>query len=739
MRLRAWGEGPRRGDEGRQQAPSKWLPLFRHFVTPSPHEDGEKGKKSAVRRVAARGLLAVIALTLLAALSLELAIRRLEPLPMGRAETTSVTVLDRDGVLLRAYTTADEHWRLPIAVADVDPLYLRMLIAFEDRRFYMHPGVDPVATLRAVAQVARHGRIVSGSSTLTMQVARLLDGVHARDASGKFKQMLRALQIERRFSKAEVLRLYLQLAPFGGNLEGVRAASLAYFGKEPRRLSPAEAALLVAIPQAPESRKPDKSPHAARVARDRVLARALAAGVIKPEDLSLARHEPVPTLRRDFSKLAPHLSDAEREADPARHIHRLTLDAGLQAKLETIARDHANALGQGVSAAIVAVDHASGEILAEVGSPGLLDDSRAGAVNMARAVRSPGSTLKPLIYGLAFEAGLAHPNTLIEDRPTRFGTYVPKNFDRDWHGTVTIREALAQSLNIPAVSLLEAVGPQKFFGRMQQAGLEPQLPKDAEPTLAIALGGLGLRLVDLAQLYAGLARGGDVVALRHRQLEMTQLPERSRQRLLSPVAAWYIADILRNAPAPAHAKTGQIAFKTRTSYGARDAWAAGFDGRHTIAVWVGRADGAAVPGLAGRASAAPLLFDAFQRIAAQRTPLPPAPRDTLKANGADLPPPLRRFNPSLEAAEVTSVAYRTPPLRIAFPPDRAELDVDASDGVVVKAEGGVMPLTWLVDGAPVQSESQRRELTLPGKRQGFVKVSVIDATGRTDRVTIRLK
>ncbi len=729
---------PRLVEDGFRQRKAKLAP----HPNPPPRGGREPASRAGVRswsKMAQRAAVVLGVAIACASLALEITIRRLDPLPMARAENTSVTVLDRDGVLLRAYTTADEHWRLPIAAADVDPLYLKMLIAFEDRRFYVHPGVDPVATLRAVGQVARYGRIVSGSSTLTMQVARLLDGIHARDAAGKLKQMLRALQIERTYAKSDVLRLYLQLAPFGGNLEGVRAASLAYFGKEPRRLSPAEAALLVAIPQAPESRKPDRSPNAARVARDRVLARAVAAGVIKPEDMNLARLEPVPTVRREFSKLAPHLADAEREANPERRVHRLTLDAALQARLESVARDHARVLGQGLSAAIVAIDHATGQVLAEVGSAGFLDESRAGAVDMARAVRSPGSTLKPLIYGLAFEAGLAHPNTLIEDRPTRFGTYVPKNFDRDWHGIVTIREALAQSLNIPAVSVLEAVGPLKFYGRLQQAGLAPQLPKDAEPTLAVALGGLGLRLVDLAQLYGGFARGGEIVSLRHRQVDATEAAAPPRQRLLSPVAAWYVADILRNAPAPAHARTGQIAFKTGTSYGARDAWAAGFDGRHTIAVWVGRADGAAVPGLAGRPSAAPMLFDAFQRIADQRTPLPPAPRDALKATGADLPPPLRRFNPSAETPDAHSAAYRSQPLRIAFPPDRAELDSEASDSVVVKADGGVLPLTWLIDGAPVSADGHRRELTLPGQRQGFVKVSVIDAAGRTDRVTIRLK
>ncbi len=674
---------------------------------------------------------------------LEVAIARLDPLPMARAESMSVTVLDRNDALLRAYTTADERWRLPAEVKDVDPLYLKMLVAYEDRRFWSHAGVDPLSTLRAIGQLVRRGRIVSGSSTLTMQVARLLDGVHERDAGGKVRQMLRAIQIERTFNKVQILALYLRLAPFGGNLEGVRAASLAYFGSEPRRLSPAQAALLVAIPQAPESRKPDRFPEAALKARERVLERALAAGVIKADDAALARREPVPHSRQEFPKFSPHLADTVKDAAPGRSVHRLTLDLKAQTGLEALAREHVRTLGQGLSAAIIAVDHGTGEIVAEVGSPGLFDQSRAGAIDMAHAVRSPGSTLKPLIYGMAFEAGLAHPDTLIDDRPTRFGTYVPKNFDRDWHGTITIREALAQSLNIPAVAALEAVGVGKFYGRLQQAGLDPQLPKDTEPTLAIALGGLGLNLAELAQLYAGIARGGDQISLHASRDEPTDTKlSGPRARLLSPVAAWYVTDILKHAPPPANAKAGQIAFKTGTSYGSRDAWAVGFDGRHTIAVWVGRADGAAVPGLAGRPSAAPLLFDAFQRLAEKRTPLPPAPQGVLRATGADLPPPIRRFNSGSEVTDAATAcsAFRVAPLRIVSPPDRAVVDADASDGVAVKADGGALPLTWMVDGAPVEtSQTHQRDLSLPEGARGFVKVSVIDAAGRVDRITIRIK
>jgi penicillin-binding protein 1C len=668
--------------------------------------------------------------------------QRMTPLSLARAEALSVTVLDRDDRLLRAYTSADGRWRLPVEPNEVDARYLAMLLAFEDKRFRSHRGVDPYALARASWQLARHLRIVSGGSTLTMQVARLLAGEHQRSAIGKLRQALRALELERKLSKDAILAVYLRLAPFGGNIEGVRAAALAYFGKEPRRLSLAEAALLVALPQSPELRRPDRFPGAARRARNRVLAHAAAQGLVSRAEATRAMTERVPTGRREFPMLAPHLADALVEPNRTRLVHRLTIDAAAQAKLEQLAREHAGALGGPLSAALIAVDHRSGEVIAHVGSPGYLDEQRYGAVDMTSAVRSPGSTLKPLIYGLAFEAGLAHPETLIEDRPARFGAYVPKNFDQDWHGTVTIRMALAQSLNIPAVKVLDALGPQKLFARLAQAGITPVLPKAAEPSLAIGLGGLGLRLGDLAALYAGLARGGEAIVLQYRRDAGAPQIATANVRLLSPVAAWYVSDILRNAPAPANAKPGQIAYKTGTSYGFRDAWAVGYDGRHTIAVWVGRPDGATTPGLAGRTAAAPLLFDAFARLATRRTPFAPAPSGAVMVSGADLPPPLKRFR---EAKEETSAsgdgAYLEPAVQIAFPPDRSEIEAEDGDGtgVVVKAEGGALPLTWLVDGIPIESDPIRREAELPAATRGFHKLSVIDAKGRADRVTIRLK
>ncbi len=698
---------------------------------------------SRARRWIYGALLALVMLPLAAYGAVRLSMDWLGPPPLERADQLSVTVVDRNDVLLRAFTTPEGRWRLPVTVEAVDPRYLQILFAFEDRRFYEHGGVDILAALRAVWQLISHQEIVSGASTLTMQVARLLDGEHVRTLSGKWWQTIRALQLEQRLSKTEILELYLRLAPFGGNLEGVRAASLAYFGKEPKRLSVGEAALLVALPQSPEARRPDRVPQAARRARDRVLERAVEHGVISAVEADRARREIVPRQRREFPKLAPHLSETEVALHPTARKHHLTIDADLQRQIESLALERARALGPQMSVAVLVVDHRSGEILAHVGSPDYLDKTRLGPIDMVGAIRSPGSTLKPIIYGLAFEAGVAHPETLIEDRPTRFGLYRPQNFDEEFRGSVTIREALAHSLNIPAVKVLNVIGPGRLVGRLRRGGAMPVLPAAEEPTLAIALGGLGLSLHDLAGLYAGLARGGEAVTLRHVSNEPGRMALPARQietarRLLTPVAAWYVSDILKDAPPPAAAISGRLAYKTGTSYGYRDAWAIGYDGQYTIAVWAGRADGSSTLGLTGRGSAAPILFDAFQRLGERRAPLLTAPAGTLRVAGADLPPPLKRFAEPGDAVPMTG--HLEPVVQISFPPDRSELEVDeADDLVMLKADGGVLPLTWMVDGAPIASDPHRREAVWEPDGRGFVKLTVTDAKGRVDRVTVRLR
>ena len=614
-----------------------------------------------------------------AALALETALWSLGPPPLGEVNASSTIVVDRKDRLLRAFTTPDGRWRLPVERAQVDERYIAMLLAYEDRRFARHHGIDPLSIARAGVQLLANGRIVSGASTLTMQVARLIEGEHERSATGKLRQMLRAIQIERLLDKDEILDVYLKLAPFGGNIEGVRAASLTYFGKEPKRLSAGEAALLVALPQSPEARRPERNAGRASRARDRVLDRMAAHSVLSKAEAEHAKLERVPTVRQEFAKLAPHLAESEVKADGDARIHRLTLDRDIQQGMETLAREQIARLGSRLSTAILVIDHGSGEVLAHVGSADYFDTTRFGAVDMIRAVRSPGSALKPFIYGMAFESGFAHPETLIDDRPVRFGSYAPKNFDEGFHGTVSIREALQQSLNIPAVKVLAQVSPQALVGRFRRLRMVMNLPDRSEPSLAIALGGVGFRLNDLAALYAGLARGGEAVRLIHRQEDRTATKSTEPpRRILSPVAAWYVTDILSGAPPPENARKGEIAYKTGTSYGYRDAWAVGYDGRTTIAVWVGRPDSAATPGLTGRTAAAPILFDAFQRLGRKLEPLPGRPAEAVAAKGNALPPPLRRFHFGND--ETTAGTPSDPPVMIQFPPDRTELEAEMAEG-----------------------------------------------------------
>ena len=662
----------------------------------------------------------------------------LGPLPLAQAQQVSTSIVDRNGKLLRAYAMADGRWRLPVdAKTGVDPGYIKLLLAYEDRRFYSHAGVDALALGRAAFQLVTRGHIVSGGSTITMQLARLMEPRRERSVYAKLRQMVRAIEIERQLTKDQILDLYLALAPFGGNLEGVRAASIAYFGKEPKRLSLAEAALLVALPQSPETRRLDRYPDAARAARDRVLDRMVEDGRVGPEDAVQAKTTPVPGLRKPMPILAPHSADQAVANVKDAPVIRLTLDAGLQKALEALARDRAIALGPNVSIAILAVDNESGDVLARVGSPDYFDDRRAGQVDMTRAVRSPGSTLKPFIYGLAFEDGFVHPESLIDDRPIRFGSYAPENFDMTYQGTVAVRRALQQSLNVPAIVLLDRVGASRLASRLKQAGANLVLPKDEAPGLAMGLGGVGVSLQDLVQLYSGLARLGNTRPLR--EIEASG-DRRDSLRLMDQVAAWQVGNVLMGTPPPENAPHNRVAFKTGTSYGYRDAWSVGFDGRMTLGVWVGRPDGAPVPGLVGRTAAAPILFDAFARTGKLPMALPKPPKGALLASNAKLPLPLRRFRP---LGELVRTGSEQAP-HIQFPLNGSRIDVDRTSGgqfsaMPVKVAGGVLPMTMLVNGVSAGEIDGRRQRLVDPPGPGFARLTVIDATGAADTVVIRIQ
>ncbi len=642
-------------------------------------------------------------------------------LPVVLSET-STEVRDRNGRLLRAYQVGDGIWRLK--PGPVDATYLTMLKRYEDKRFDTHAGVDPLAMLRAVGQALWNGRTVSGGSTLTMQVARLLEDGSTGRWSGKLRQMRVALALERRLNKAQILDLYLTHAPFGGNLEGVRAASLAWFGKEPRRLTAAQAALLVAIPQSPEARRPDRHPDAARAARNRVLFRMQVQGVLPLAEVRSATEERLPESQRPFPALAPHLADRKRAQFPGRPRHDLTLNATAQAQLERLISQAAQEAGRAMSAALVVADVKSGEIIASVGSPSYSAD-RQGFIDMTQAIRSPGSTLKPLVYGLAFDQGLAHPETLIHDGPVQFGRYAPRNFDGQFRGDVRVRDALQMSLNIPVVKLTNALGSSRLMSALRRAGTDPKLPS-GKPGLAISLGGIGMSLQDLVQLYAGLARGGQGLVLRD---DLMGAPVESG-RVLSSVAAWHVGDILSGLTPPPGASEGVLAYKTGTSYGYRDAWAIGYDGRHVIGVWMGRADGTPVPGVFGGDMAAPVLFRAFGRLKPEFDPLPPPPAATLILGAAELPRPLQRF-------EARSGADKGNRPSLIFPPNGARLKTQG-ETLAIKLRGGQAPFVVLANGVPVARSMQTREFEIESPGQGFSRLVVIDGMGQSDRADIRI-
>ena len=650
------------------------------------------------------------------------ALDRAFPPDLSRLKPSPV-VEDRHGAMLRAFRTADGQWRLPVDSAAVSPNYLRLLVAVEDKRFRSHHGVDPLAVVRAIRQLVTRGHVVSGGSTLTMQVVRMLEP-RPRTLRSKVIEAFRALQIEARMSKPAILSAYLTLAPMGGNLEGVRAGSLAWFGKEPRLLSEPEAALLVALPQSPRATRPDAHALRARAARDRILARALDAGLL---DRSAATAAPVPTRRLALPFLAPHLAERLVAADPAAvEPIRTAIDARVQADVERLLRGTLDELPQPVNLAAIVADWRTGEILARAGSGNYRDAARRGTIDMTLAVRSPGSTLKPFVYGMAFDGLLAHPASLVRDEPTRFDDYAPHNFDGGFDGDVTIRRALQASLNLPAVVVLQRLGPVVFAQRFREAGLPLTFDDDTvAPSLPVVLGGTGMTLGRLVAAYAALADGGSVKPLVERY--GLERPRGGEAALMRRPAADAVVDILAGVPAPKGfaSRSGHVAYKTGTSYRFRDGWAIGFDGGRVVGVWMGRADGATCAPCVG-AGAAGMLFRLFDLL----PPDPLAPRSLAPVFAG--PPP-----PSLVRVGAARAPVGDAP-RITFPLAEARLLVDdTSPEVRLAVEGGRRPYRWIVDGHRVESLPFARETSWrPG--EGFSRVTVVDALGRSDEVKVRI-
>nr|WP_232306927.1 penicillin-binding protein 1C [Aeromonas tecta] len=537
-------------------------------------------------------------------------------------------VLDLKGRPLRAFADTSGVWRYPVTLEQVSPRYIEALLGYEDRHFWQHPGVNPLAMARGVWQWLRYGRAVSGGSTLTMQVARLIEP-YQRSIPGKLRQMARALQLEWHYDKRTLLTVYLNRAPFGGNLEGVQAASFAYLGKSAAKLSHAEAALLAVLPQAPSRYRPDRHPERARAARDKVMQRLVKQGTWAQSVWREGRIEPV-LARGHFTPMeAPLFARLAANSQPGALVHT-TIDGDLQRWLEARVESYIRRFPEQTSAALLLVDNQSMAVRAYVGSAEYGNLRRHGYLDMVQAIRSPGSTLKPFIYGLALDAGLVHSASLLSDAPRLGSDYRPANFSGAFQGPVSLTQALQQSLNVPAVQVLEALGPDTLVNRLDNAGV--RLALSDKPNPAIALGAAGIRLEQLVALYSALTRQGQVA------MPVWLAGQQAISRpLLSPGAAWIIWQILSaqgRADQPfaseATGRVNRLAWKTGTSYGYRDSWALGVSGRWTLGVWLGRPDGTPLPGFYGQSAALPLLLSVYSRLG-DNSPLPVQPNTVSEA------------------------------------------------------------------------------------------------------------
>lgn len=539
--------------------------------------------------------------------------------PFRPAPAWSSAVYDRNGQLLNVYLSRDHKWRFPALPEQTDSLLVRAFIAKEDRYFYYHPGVNPFAAVRAAFHNLLRRQRTSGASTLTMQVVRLTEK-RPRTVRSKLLEVFRALQLEAHCSKQEILQLYLSLVPYGGNIEGVKSAAWLYFGKSPALLSPAEAVTLAIIPNRPSSLRPDRRGTQGYLVQERNkwLRRLHAEGLLPTSDLRAALNEPLDLQRQPLPDEAPHLSRRLAATRPEPEISA-TLDLNIQQKTTQLCYQHLNRLAcLGIhNGAVLVVDNKTGDVLAYAGSQDFHNALQSGQVDGVKAIRSPGSTLKPLVYALAIDQGRITPKTVLADVPVNYNGYRPENFDLTFHGQVSAEDALSASLNIPAVQLLEELTVPVFRNALLAAGCT-SMQQQRQLGLSTILGGCGTTLEELCGLYRMFAREGSYSSLRYTTGGSTDTTGR---KIISPAAAFLLSNILcrRDRPDLPHLfdntlHVPRVAWKTGTSYGRRDAWSIGYNTRYTIGVWIGNFDGTGVPELTGADMATPLLFQLFNTI-----------------------------------------------------------------------------------------------------------------------------
>jgi penicillin-binding protein 1C len=624
------------------------------------------------------------------------------PLPSRLSAPPSVVMEYRDGTPAHVFLAPDERWRITTSLERIDPAYIRALLALEDKRFFLHPGVDPVAVARSAALNVSRGRRVSGASTLTMQLVRVLEP-RPRTFASKLIESFRAVQLELRLSKQEVLAAYLQFVPYGRNVEGVEAAALAYFGHTAAHLSPAEIATLLAVPQNPNRRFPSPQ-NAARLkrARDEVARRLLedealprgpeGAQVEAETVLAEVRATAVPTGLTPFPREAPHVAVWLRGQRPELARLRTTLDAGTQRLVERLMRDAAAGLAQrGIhNGTAVVVERERSEVVALVGNFDFFDTAHGGQIAGFATPRSPGSALKPLLYAMGIDLGLVGPEQLVADVPTAYGGYAPRNFDGRFQGLVRLEYALSQSLNMPFVRLLERVGVERFLGTLRETGVTSLAQEPGYYGLSAAVGGIALTPLELAGVYVcGVGGGGGGGGAGPLRLLEDGSPVGAPVAVVSPGAAWLTRQALSLRDRPDFPErrrmTGmpaRVHWKTGTSFGHRDAWAAGSGPRHTAVVWLGNFDHSPSVHLVGADAAGPVLFDVLEGV---------GPRGRAQPEEAGPPEDLARVEvcaysghlPTEACVQRKEVHARRSAVPTARCPYHQKVEVDMATGLAV--------------------------------------------------------
>lgn len=656
-------------------------------------------------------------------LGMAVGLNLLLPPSVKQAREVSSVVNDADGRLLSSFTVDNGTWRLPADLQVTDPRFTARLIAIEDKRFYHHSGVDFPAVIRAMRSWHRQGQAVSGASTITMQLVRQLEP-RPRTLPSKFIEMIRALQIELWMNKDEILEAYLTHVSYGGNIEGIEAAARLYFGKSPEYLTDGEIALLISLPQAPEARRPDRRPKAAKAGRDIIIDKLRIANIMTEGAAAEAKASPLTFHRGAMADVA--WITANSLAREKTGVIETTIKADLQISLESMVKTFVSDLPDSVNTAVTVVENKTMAVRAHIASA---DRARPGGwIDMTTRSRSPGSTLKPFIYGFAIDDGLVSSSSVAFDAPTRFGTYRPENFNRRYHGNVRVHEALRHSLNVPAVAALELVGGARFEQSLTAAGANvSRLGSGSDKAgLALALGGVGMSVNDVALLYAALANGGAAYPLRWAENDV-QIEKGFP--LLGRDSAAEITRILAQAPTPdgrmpSWLREGgtSIAYKTGTSYGFRDAWAAGYTDDYTVVVWIGRPDGAPRMGVTGRLAAAPLLFDIFET-------LPSRASSTVYHRDDDAPEGIQTLGQKQSGAP-----------HILFPPNDAEIYTDKvgpnSRGFTVSARVEGRDYAAYINGELI-AKTGRHHVWRP-EQAGFYTLTVIDEVGRQASSNVRV-